>query len=176
MLRSVCFALLVFAASAGLVACDAGFEGSASDNVTPETELSVRSTDLREDLGDRRLVSTVEVAWSGTDADGVVLAYDVRAYAIGAGVPEPGPEEGWGRTTRRDSTLLLPIPLGARDADVTVEVRAVDDDDSVDPTPARTIFPIVNSDPTFRLIDGRGPAGFHMAHRLVRLCCAGPRW
>ena len=55
----------------GLAACDAGFDGSASDNRLPETELSVRSTDLREDLGARRLISTVDVAWSGTDPDGV---------------------------------------------------------------------------------------------------------
>lgn len=157
MLRSALLALLVLASGAGLTACDAGFEGTPSDNAAPETELSVRSTDLREDLGDRRLVSTVEVAWSGTDADGVVLAYDVRAYAIGAGLPVPAPEEGWGRTSRRDSTLLLPIPLGAREGDVAVEVRSVDDDGSVDPTPARTVFPIVNSDPTFRLVAAEAP-------------------
>ncbi|MEO0557442.1 MAG: hypothetical protein AAF170_04580 [Bacteroidota bacterium] len=157
MLHTVRSAILVVACGAGLVACDAGFEGSPTDNVTPETELSVRSMDLREDLEGRRLVSTVEVAWSGTDPDGVVLAYDVRAYAIGAGLPEPASEEGWERTTRRDSTLLLPIPLGAREADVAVEVRAIDDDESADPTPARTVFPIVNSDPTFRLIAAEAP-------------------
>ncbi|MEL6615646.1 MAG: hypothetical protein AAFQ43_07910, partial [Bacteroidota bacterium] len=117
MLRSALFALLVLASGAGLAACDAGFEGTPTDNAAPETELSVRSADLREDLDGRRLVSTVEVAWSGTDADGVVLSYDVRAYAIGAGLPDPAPEEGWGRTARRDSTLLLPIPLGAREGD-----------------------------------------------------------
>ncbi|GAB5537057.1 MAG: hypothetical protein Rubg2KO_33060 [Rubricoccaceae bacterium] len=157
MLRSACFALLVIGAGVGLTACDSGFKGSESDNAMPETELSVRSTDLREDLEGRRLVSTVEVAWSGTDADGVVLAYDVRAYAIGAGLPTPDLEEGWGRTVRRDSTLLLPIPLGAREADVTVEVRAVDDDGSVDATPARTVFPIINSDPSLRFISAEAP-------------------
>ena len=157
MLRSAFFALLVVASGAGLVACDAGFEGSLSDNAAPETELSVRSADLREDLDGRRLVSTVEVAWSGTDSDGIVLAYDVRAYAIGDGLVTPGPEEGWGRTGRRDSTLLLPIPLGQDQADVAVEVRAVDDDGSVDPSPARTVFPILNSDPTFRLLAAEAP-------------------
>jgi len=157
MLRFLRFSVLVLAASAGLAACDSGFEGSPSDNTAPETELSVRSADLREDLEGRRLVSTVEVAWSGTDADGVVLTFDVRAYAIGAGLPTLGPEEGWGRTSRRDSTLLLPIPLGQDQADVAVEVRAVDDDGSVDPSPARTVFPILNSDPTFRLIGAEAP-------------------
>ncbi|OZC04324.1 hypothetical protein [Rubricoccus marinus] len=153
MLRS----LLALTALVALAACDAGFEGNRSDNQAPETELSVRSTDLREDLAGRRLVSTVNVAWSGTDADGVVLAYEVRAYAIGAGLPEPAPEDGWGRTARRDSTLLLPIPLGSAEADVAVEVRAIDNDEAKDPTPARTVFPIVNSNPTFRLIAAEAP-------------------
>lgn len=140
-----------------LAACDSGFGGSPFDNRAPETELSVRSVDLREDLGDRRLVSTIELAWSGVDADGVVAAYDVRAYVVDAGLPLPGAEEGWTRTTRRDSTILLPIPEGRRTADVAVEVRAVDNDGGVDETPARTVFPIINSDPTFRLTAAEAP-------------------
>ena len=158
MLRTFCFVLLALASGIPfLTGCDAGFDGTLSDNLAPETELSVRSTDLREDLGDRRLVSTVDVAWSGTDADGVVVAYEVRGYPVGAGLPTPEAEEGWGRTTRRDSLLLLPIPLGFSEADVAVEVRAVDEDGAVDPTPARTIFPIINSAPTFRLIGAEAP-------------------
>ncbi|MEM6286238.1 MAG: hypothetical protein AAF845_03685 [Bacteroidota bacterium] len=148
--------LLLLAVAVG--ACDAGFDGTLSENQAPDTELSVRSADLREDLGDRRLVSTVEVAWSGTDPDGVVLAYDVRAYALGGGLPEPGPEAGWARTARRDSTLLLPIPLGQAVADVAVEVRAVDDAGAIDATPARTVFPILNSPPAFRLVEAEAPA------------------
>ena len=150
--------LLALAASPLLVTgCDVGFEGSRTENAAPDTELSVRSADLREDLDGRRLVSTVNVAWSGTDADGVVLAYEVRAYAVDAGIPAPGPEDGWGRTVRRDSTLLLPIPLGFDQADVAVEVRSIDDEGAKDPTPARTVFPIVNSNPTFRLISAEAP-------------------
>ncbi len=155
------FRSLVFAgvALAGLAlgACDSGFGGTPTDNRAPETELSVRSIDLRDDLGDRRLVSTVELAWSGVDPDGVVAAYDVRGYVVDDGLPVPGPEEGWTRTTRRDSTILLPIPEGNRTADVAVEVRAVDNDGGVDPTPARTVFPIINSDPTFRLTAAEAP-------------------
>ncbi len=157
MLRSRFVLPALIALASGVAACDAGFEGDRSDNQAPETELSVRSTDLREDLDGRRLVSSVNVAWSGTDADGVVLAFDVRAYAIGDGLPAPAPEAGWSRTTRRDSTLLLPIPLGSAEADVAVEVRALDNDDALDPTPARTVFPIVNSNPTFRLIGAEAP-------------------
>lgn len=153
--RSVSRPLLLLGLFAlALGACDAGFDGTASENAAPETELAVRSADLREDLGGRRLISTVAVAWSGTDPDGVVTGFDVRSYQVDAA---PGPEAGWARTTRRDSTLLLEIPLGASTADVVVEVRAVDDVDVVDPTPARTVFPIVNSAPTLRLVDAEAP-------------------
>lgn len=144
---------LLFALVA-LAACDAGLDGSASDNRPPETELAVRSQDLREDLGSRRLISTVEVAWSGTDPDGVVDAYEVRSFQVDAA---PAPEAGWARTARRDSTLRLEIPVGASTADVVVEVRAVDDQGAIDPTPARTVFPIVNSNPTLRLVGAEAP-------------------
>ncbi|WP_412062340.1 hypothetical protein [Rubrivirga sp. IMCC45206] len=137
-----------------LAACDAGFDGAADGNAAPETELSVRSTDLREDLGTRRLISTVDVAWSGTDPDGVVTAYDVRSFQVDA---PPAAETGWARTTRRDSTIRLEIPAGASTADVVVEVRAVDDQGALDPTPARTVFPIVNSNPTLRLVGAEAP-------------------
>ena len=139
---------MLLAAAGVLTACDAGFDGSANDNLAPETELSVRSTDLTEDLGDRRLISTVRLAWSGTDPDGVVTAYEVRAYQSDAA---PAPDAGWARTTRRDSTILLPIPFGQVTANVAVEVRAIDNDDAVDPSPARTVFPIRNSDPELSL-------------------------
>ena len=42
-------------------------------------------------------------------------------------------------------------------ANVAVEVRAIDDDGAMDPTPARTVFPIRNSAPTFRLARAESP-------------------
>ena len=69
-----------------------------------------------------RLTSTVFVSWSGTDPDGLVSAFDIRYYDEGE---TRGPEEGWTRTTRRDSLVLLPIPLGVDRANVVFEVRAV---------------------------------------------------
>ncbi len=149
--------LALFLALTALAACDAGFDGALTDNQPPDTELSVRVADLTETLGDRRLISTVDLAWSGTDPDGVVAAFEVRAYATGAGLAPPAADEGWNRTTRRDSTLRLPIPLGRETADVAVEVRAYDEDGAVDPTPARTVVPIRNSNPTLRLVDAEAP-------------------
>ncbi len=144
-------ALLLMFVVAG---CDAGFEGDRTGNREPDTELSVRTGDLTETLDGRRLISTVELAWSGTDPDGVVVAFDVRSYPNGT---TPGGEDGWSRTVRRDSTLRLAIPTGNTVADVVVEVRAVDSDDALDPTPARTVFPIINSAPQLRLVAAEAP-------------------
>ena len=60
-------------------------------------------------------------------------------------------EVGWTRTTRTDTTLLLPIERGDRTANVVVEVRAIDNEGLKDPTPARTVFPIRNSPPSLTL-------------------------
>lgn len=132
-----------------LAACDSDITGTPFDNQQPDTELSVRDTSLLDNLGeDDRLTSTVSVSWIGSDADGYVAAFDVRFYNV---AENPGPETGWTRTTRNDSLVLLPIPRGERIADVVFEVRAIDNEGAVDPTPARTAFPIQNAPPTIRL-------------------------
>lgn len=128
-----------------LTGCDSGISGAPFDNAAPETRLSVRDTSLVDNLGSSRLASTVAAAWSGTDPDGFVSAYELRFYDEGA---TPG---AWARTTRTDSLVLLPIPRGARTANVVFEVRALDNQGAEDPTPARTVFPIRNSPPTLRL-------------------------
>ncbi|MEO1479232.1 MAG: hypothetical protein AAFV01_11720, partial [Bacteroidota bacterium] len=171
---------LVFAALLALAACDTGFEGDFLGNQPPETDLAVRSDDLRGPLafeetftgtpGDSifigsdtlivgddgtvlfrdtlRLTSTVPIAWTGTDPDGFVDGYELRFFALS----EPlGDEEGWRFTERTDSLVLLPIPFGEAQADVALEVRAIDNEGVRDPSPARTVFPIRNSDPTLRL-------------------------
>lgn len=138
---------LLLCATLLLAACDAGFSGAPGDNAPPSTELSVRDTSLVDNIPDEdRLASTVLVSWTGTDPDGFVEAYEVRVFAEGQ---RPGGETGWSRTTRNDSLILLPIERGERTANVTVEVRAIDNEGAKDPTPAQTIFPVRNSPPTF---------------------------
>ncbi len=140
-----------------LAACDSGITGASGANQAPETELAVRVTDLRETLEDGTLTSTVEINWSGTDRDGFVESYDLR-YFDESRLGTIGGEEGWISTTARDTTILLPIPPGSSMAAVVVEVRAVDNAGLKDATPARTIFPIRNSPPTFRIVDAEAPA------------------
>ncbi len=146
--------LLAVLVSAGLLTlgagCDADISGTALDNQAPETALSVRDTSLVDNLaGADRLSSTVLVSWSGTDADGFVISFEVRFYPTQE--PPTGPEDGWASTTRSDSLVLLPIPRGDRLADVVFEVRAIDNEGARDPSPARTVFPIENAPPTIEL-------------------------
>ncbi len=155
MSRLLPLTLLLFVAGT-FAACDSGFGGSANGNQAPETNLSVRVTDLRETLGDGTLTSTVEASWDGTDPDGVVASYEFRYYDV-ARDGQVGAEEGWVSTTARDSTILLPIPAGASTAAVVFEVRAVDNEGAKDASPARTVFPIRNSPPSFSLLSAEAP-------------------
>jgi hypothetical protein len=129
--------------------CDSGFTGEPFGNQPPETSLSVRDESLLDNLDEEnRLLSTIRLSWTGDDPDGVVTGFDVRLYPQTE--PPPGDEDGWVYTTSNDSLLLLPLPSGESIANVVVEVRAVDDANLRDPTPARSIFPIRNSPPSIR--------------------------
>ena len=146
--------------AAGIVAlagCDTGISGDPDENRPPDTQLAVRDSSLVDNIcgtepagapcddDDELLASTVFVSWAGTDPDGFVDRFELRFFPEGAAGPE------WSSTTRRDTLVLLPIPEGERTANVVFEVRAVDDDGAVDPTPARTVFPIQNAPPSVRL-------------------------
>ena len=132
-----------------VAACDGGITGTPEDNAPPTTELSVRAASLVGQIPEAdRLSSTIEVSWSGTDPDGFVTAFELRYYNEGT---TPPAEQGWTRTGRRDTTILLPIPRGSRTANVVFEVRAIDNRGDKDPSPARTVFPIRNSPPTLAI-------------------------
>ena len=135
--------------SALVVGCDAGFDGVDAENRVPDTALAIGDRSLVDNFAGRPgLISTVNVAWSGTDPDGYVAAFDIRFFdADSLGFYADAPEAGWTRTTSRDTTVVLPIPPGNADAEVAFEVRAIDDAGAVDPEPAQTVFPIRNSPP-----------------------------
>ncbi len=149
-MRPLSSLLLTLAFAAWLVAgCDTAISGDPFDNQPPDTQLSVSDTSLVDNIDDLdRLSSTVAVSWSGTDPDGYVSAYELRFSETGAFA---GPEAGWSRTTATDTLVLLPIPRGDQFGNVTVEVRAIDNEGVADPSPARTVFPIKNSPPSLAL-------------------------
>ncbi len=132
-----------------LISCDTDITGERFANQPPDTQLSVRDTSLVDNIpADDRLTSTVSATWSGTDPDGFVQGFQLRFFDEGQSL---GPEEGWSSTVRNDTLILLPIPRGERVANVVFEVRALDNEGVVDPSPARTVYPIQNSPPTLRL-------------------------
>lgn len=156
-LKVLLFGLGLVALPALLAACDGGISGDTNANQPPDTELAVRVSDLTDVLDeDQRFTSLVEVNWSGTDPDGFVEAFEIRFYDE-AQTGTIGDTEGWSRTTRRDSLILLPIPPGSPIANVAFEVRAIDNEGVTDPTPARTVFPVRNSPPTLRLSAAEAP-------------------
>jgi hypothetical protein len=112
-------------------------------NQLPETRISLDTIALS---GPDRLNSVVELSWLGSDADGYVAAYELR---VSGG--------DWTRTLRTDSTLVLAIPAGIDTADLAVEVRSIDNEGGVDPTPARLVVPIKNSPPSAEFLDGSFP-------------------
>ncbi len=130
-----------------MAGCDSSISGSAFENQPPDTQLSVQDESLLDNLDDQnRLTSTVQVSWSGDDPDGFVQAYEVRFYDHTL----PNTDTGWSLTTKTDSLFLLPIRPGQKTSDVVFEVRAIDNDGAVDPTPASTIFPVENSPPKIK--------------------------
>jgi hypothetical protein len=134
-----------------LAACDSDITGELLENLAPDTQLSVRDTSLVENReGFGRFPSSVSVSWSGTDPDGFVASFELRAFDRSL-QNTIGPEEGWHPTTSRDSVVLLPIPFGERVADVVFEARAIDNLGLKDPTPSRTVFPVENGPPSLRL-------------------------
>lgn len=141
-LAALCVAL-------GLLGCDSDISGDQYGNLAPNTELSVRDASLVDNLGERRLTSTVSASWTGTDPDGFVAYFEIRFY-LTEQEGSIGAEDGWTRTTSVDTLVLLPIEEGSSTANVVFEVRAVDNGGLKDPSPARTVYPIVNSPPTIK--------------------------
>lgn len=98
-------------------------------NQPPETQVTAAGTDT--------LGTTVRwfVAWNGSDADGVVARYELRVADHGPdGALDPPDSLGvpWVSTVVTDTMITWEDGLGSR----TFFVRAVDDQEAPDPTPA----------------------------------------
>lgn len=126
--------LLVFIVAAALAGCKKDFEGTAKDNLAPETH-AVTDTIIR--VGNDRFPSQVEIQWWGSDPDGYVTGFEVSING--------GP---WEQTTRQDSVFTLIIPGTGDTFDFSFEVRAVDNKGRKDETPARLFYPVKNTAPS----------------------------
>lgn len=118
-------------------------KGEQLPNMAPETALSIEAINL---TGENRLNSTVNLTWYGTDADGFVQYYE---YKVNDG--------DWTRTQTQDSTFLFRIDPDQDSTDIDFYVRAVDNEDTKDPTPAYLRVPLKNTPPIVAFEDASLP-------------------
>ena len=131
--------LLAFIAM-GWMGCD---RGEAIDNIAPETHLAVKSI---ERFGADRLNSKVSMSWYGTDVDGYVTGYELSLDGT-----------TWKHSTKQDSVFLFSIPAGSDTADITLYVRAIDNQGQRDESPASLVFPLKNAPPVAEVDRHRSP-------------------
>ncbi|HAS36679.1 MAG TPA: hypothetical protein DCS15_09340 [Flavobacteriales bacterium] len=110
-------------------------KGEKKENLPPDTFISVDKINLS---GDDRLNSSVQLQWFGSDQDGYVQEYELSI--------DGGNE--WFRTKSQDSLFIFSIESGSDTVDVEFRVRAIDNEDSVDPSPAALSIPIKNTAPS----------------------------
>ncbi len=105
-------------------------------NLAPETTVSVKEVMLADEAN---LTSTVHLYWSGSDQDGFVKSYQVSLDSGLTWSPD---------LTGTDSLFRFSFPSATPTARVVFMVRAVDEKQLADPTPAVLKLPLRNSAPT----------------------------
>lgn len=136
--RPVLAAAIVAGTLAVVFAAGCAKKGSFAPNVPPETTLFVQGpVDPVNHI--------VHLYWFGTDPDGEVDGFQLR-FTNNAAAPA---DTQWVWTTRTDSIFTVFTPTGA--AMPTFEVRAVDNEGALDPTPATEDFSFTNQPPVVTL-------------------------
>ncbi len=134
------FLFQIFILILALAACR---KGNPNENQPPETQIALQEINL---TGDDRLNSEVRLNWFGTDVDGYVTGYEISLD-----------NQNWNFTDSEDSTFVFPLPAGQDTTDIDFYVRAIDNDDNTDPTPAYLKVPLKNTPPSASFNDERGP-------------------
>ncbi|MCR9154311.1 MAG: hypothetical protein NXI09_09395 [Bacteroidetes bacterium] len=119
-------------------------KGEISRNGVPDTFISYEAINLS---GANRLNSSVRLTWYGTDGDGYITGYELSLD-----------NQNWEYTTTQDSVFLFDIPPGTDSADISFFVRAIDNDNNTDPSPAFLRVPLINTPPDAAFLDDRGPS------------------
>lgn len=137
--------LFLFFSLMMLSSCKNDFTGNPKANLPPETHTVV-DTIIR--VGGDRFHSLVTINWWGDDADGFVKGFEFTFDSV------INTSTVWTYTTKPDSDFLLATPYGQDTADFSFWVRAIDNNQIADPTPAHLKYPVKNSPPTIQFISG----------------------
>ncbi len=123
------------------------FSGCKEDqpvsNLPPDTHISIEEIKL---TGENRLNSSVYLSWYGTDQDGYVIGYE---YSLD--------QQTWTFTESRDSTFKFPIAAGQDTTDIDFYVRAIDNENTTDQSPAYLKVPLRNSPPEVEIVEETFP-------------------
>ncbi len=125
---------LFFAISLMVTSCRKDFEGEPNGQSLPETYTVVDS--IHRDPNNL-LSTTVAATWWGVSAKGFIKGYEVSIDN----------QQTWQFTPKQAGVFLLNLPVGQQSGNLPIYVRAIDNLDHKDPTPAVMIFPVKNSAP-----------------------------
>ena len=140
--------MLGFAVLCGLLAI-AVLAGCAKKKITAIANLPPETTLFVQGALDT-VNHVVRIYWFGSDPDGDVAGYEVRLRTA------TDPDPAWVFTSRTDSTFTVFTPTGYTAP--TIEVRAIDNMSTRDPTPASADFQFSNQAPTVRFTNRMAPS------------------
>ncbi len=129
--------------------------GELKPNELPDTRLSIESINLS---GENRLNSQVRLSWYGTDQDGYIKGFEISLD-----------NQNWDFTTVQDSVFIFALETGSDTTDIDFYVRAIDNDNNTDPSPAYLSIPLKNSVPVASFNDNLSP-------RDTALCVSTFSW
>jgi len=129
--------LVLLAAASVIIGC-AKEEEMSIQNLPPETYLAIADS--------VRHVTTYaqSLQWWGEDRDGEVIAFEYRWFID----PQEGScrlDTGWVRTEETSGSFDLPV--SGADRVHRFEVRAIDNDETSDPSPCTLTLPVSNARP-----------------------------
>ncbi len=138
--------ILVLLGIVSFLSCKKGFLGEHKGNQAPETH-TVADTIIRS--GSNRFISQIKITWWGDDKDGFIKGFEFSFDG-----------SNWVYTTKQDSLFNLSLPLGSDTANFNFYVRAIDNEDLKDPSPATLVYPVKNSPPVCSILNAIGTAAF----------------
>jgi hypothetical protein len=147
--------LVVLSLSSGLFtqACREQSAFEIDRNLPPETVLTGAPGDSTTTF------YFTHLHWYGVDPDGEVLAYE---FAVTDSIPEDLETIEWSRTEKTDSLFAIPVGETQEVMGRRFYIRAIDNENREDPTPAWTFFTVRDNEAPeilFTRARGVGPGG-----------------